>query len=356
MPRVIPGVLVALVLGACGGSSAASSTITLPTTTTTTVATTTTTVTTTTTLPTTTTTEAGPRSPLTGLVVDRPELLDRRVLAVKIDNHPNARPQSGLERADAVYELLVEGGLTRFISLWHHSDDDYVGPMRSGRPTDPTLLEPLGATFTISGAQAWVISRIRAAGVPLIGEVRPATFRISSRPAPHNLYVDTSLLREGADGRGYPDDPPPALWEFGPMPDDAPAATEITMDFSPAILATWTWDGERYERMTNGVPHEWLAEDGTTGVLTTDTLVVLFVDTYFATPPPGVKGKGVPASRTVGSGRALVFAAGKVRQGTWSRDHDDEPFVLTDPDGNVLPVPPGRPWISLVPEDRGVSW
>jgi len=79
-----------------------------------------------------------------------------RVIGVKIDNHWNARPQSGINKADAVFEIPVEANLTRFIAVFHDSDADYLGPMRSGRPTDPTVLAPLNATFIISGAQPWV--------------------------------------------------------------------------------------------------------------------------------------------------------------------------------------------------------
>jgi hypothetical protein len=121
----------ALILAACTGANADEATTT-----------TTPTTTTSTTRPTTTATEAttttetapGPASPLNGLPAEDPTLLDRGVMAVKIDNHWNARPQSGLQEADAVYELVVEAGLTRFIALFHDNDSDYLGPMRSGRP------------------------------------------------------------------------------------------------------------------------------------------------------------------------------------------------------------------------------
>ncbi len=253
----------ALILAACSGADAVEST----TTTSTLATTTTTTITTSTTVATTTTEVPGPPSPLNGLPAEDPALLDRGVLAVKIDNHWNARPQSGLQEADAIYELVVEAGLTRFIALFQDNDTDYMGPMRSGRPTDPTLLAPLGATFTISGAQDWVAARIVGAGVPLIGEVRPATFRISSRRAPHNLYVDTVKLRDYAEVRGYSNEPPPDLFQWGPAVPAATGAESITMRFSPETTALWEWDGERYLRTTNGEVHEWITLDGETGPL-----------------------------------------------------------------------------------------
>ncbi len=312
--------------------------------------------TTTTAPPTTTTTVvAGPLSPLDGMPVDDPLLLDRRVIAVKIDNHWNARPQSGIQEADAVYELLVEAGLTRFIALFHDGDSDYLGPMRSGRPTDPTLLKPLGATFTISGAQDWVISRIVSSGVSLIGEVRPATFRIATRYAPHNLYVDTTALRAYADERGYADEAPADLFTWGSWePDSGVEATSIAFDWSPGLQVRWDWTGEEYVRFSGGEPHEWLSTDGDTSQIATDTLVVLFATRYTASPSGA--GSSVPAMETVGTGRAVVFSGGEAREGTWSRSSIEEPFELSSADGSVLTVPPGKPWISIFPDSRSVTW
>lgn len=347
MRRTTLWLALALSVAACGSAVAET------TTTSTTIATTTTRRPTTTTTAVTTTTLAGDLVPLTGLPAADSALLDRRVMAVKIDNAPAARPQSGLDVAEVVYELPVEAGVTRFIALFHSTDAAYLGPVRSARPTDPTLLLPLGATFTISGAQDWVIAGIRSAGIDLIGE-GPGTFRIRSRRAPHNLYADTTALRGVADGRGYPDEPPAPMWQFGDLPAGSDKAETISIDFSDAVVAGWSWDGSRYVRTTNGVAHEVLAEDGTLSPLGVEVLVVLFADRYTASPPG--EGTPVPAMDTVGSGRALVFAGGKVAEGGWSREKASEPFALSGEDGTPLSVPAGRSWISLVPTGRTVDW
>ncbi|MCP3976979.1 MAG: DUF3048 domain-containing protein, partial [bacterium] len=132
----------ALLAAACSGDGAdpittTTAITTLPPVSTTGATTVASSTTTTSTSTTTTTTTLGPQnpSPLNGLNVEDPELLERRAIAVKVDNHWNARPQSGIQEADMVYELLVEGGLTRFIAVFHHSDSGYVGPIRSLRPT-----------------------------------------------------------------------------------------------------------------------------------------------------------------------------------------------------------------------------
>jgi hypothetical protein len=348
MRRLLVISALALVAAACSASQASTTTVSTASTTTTTQATTTTTAPTTTSS-TTTTAYAGPVNPLNGLPVDEP--VERRTLAIKIDNHPAARPESGIEDADAVIELPVEG-ITRFMALFGASDSSYVGPVRSGRPTDPTLVKPLGGTFAISGAQKWVLDIIRNDDVPMIIDSRPGMFRISSRSAPHNLYGDTVALRGVADDRGYPDDPSPDLFQWGPLQPDG-TSDALTLYWSPRTV--WTWNGQDYTRTSDGVPHKWVTKDGETGQISADTLVVIFAERYTANPPDG-KGTPVPAMKTVGSGKVVVFHGGEYEEGTWSRDSIDEMFQLTRKDGSALTVPPGFLWISLYPDSLDVNW
>jgi hypothetical protein len=308
---------------------------------------------------TTTTIDERPTSLINGLPVDDEENLDRRVLAVKIDNHPEAQPQSGIDQADMVIELLVEG-ITRFITIWHETDVDYLGPERSGRPTDPTLLQAFNEpTFAISGAQPWVQSIIRSKNVYLIGEVHPATFRISSRSAPHNLYVDTSLLREYADEREYPDMPPfGPIWEFGEMPLTAQAASSVTLDFTGGNVVNWQWDPitRNWLRFVHDTESNTVDQEGVTAQIARPVLVALYVEQYTVYPPSGVSGSPVPGEKTIGSGTAFVFANGRVVEGTWEREEETEWFTLRDEAGNIIPVPPGKVWVSLVSNSTGLTW
>lgn len=342
----------ALALAACSGADASEQT-------TTTVAPTTTEApaTTTTTVPeTTTTTEQsvdGPLSPINGLVVDDEALLDRRALVLKIDNHPNARPQTGLSEADAVIELMVEG-ITRLVGVFHTGDAEVVGPIRSMRPTDGQLATLFDAPLVASGGQDWVVSSIRNTGTSIIGEVgRPQTFRSSSRSAPHNLYGDTLAIRDLADTRGYDDEAPDQLWEFGDLPDDAAAASEIRLPFASGLVVSWTWDGEKYTKTTNGAPHNWILPDGESEQMWAETVVVLEMLTYTQSPPPG--GGPAKAVESVGSGNAYVFAEGRVVEGTWQRDSLDDTITLTTGEETMF-VPPGKLAIAFFDRDQTPSW
>ena len=370
-----PGALVvvaALVAGSCSGSGAAETTTTTPLTTLPPLATTTssttvapsttatapTTTTTSTTTSTTTTVAPLPPSPLNGLGVADDSLLERRVLAVKIDNHPDARPQSGLQEADAVYELLVEAGLTRFIALFLQSDSAYVGPIRSVRPTDPTLVKPLNGTMQISGGQAWVKSIVRAADVPYIGETGPNTFRIprNGRAYERTLFGTTHGMRERADRLSFSDEPPQPWFEFGSPSESTGSATSITLRWSTATTVRWEYDGEQYLRFAGNQPHNWMDVDGATEQIAFDTLLVLTARRYTARPRSGQSGSSVPALDTVGSGQAILFSGGSVIEATWERGGLAEPFELVTNDDGRLVVPPGLLWISVFPTIGTVTW
>ena len=290
--------------------------------------------------------------PATGLATHR------RIIAVKIDNAFSARPQSGIQNADGMMELMVEGGLSRMVGLFHSSDSSYVGPVRSVRPTD-ALLESLGPTVAISGAQPWIADLVGAEGVSIIreGQVAPPTmFRIPERVAPYNLYTNTFALRREADRRGYADAGPPQLFGFGPFAyHAAPEATKINVSWSDPVSTVWMWDGARYLRSMGTTPHFWRDAAGTIGRISADTLVVVFGQYYEVSPPPGVNGSTVPAMATIGSGRLLVFTNGRVLEGTWSRPNNETWFTFSV-NGAELVVPPGIPWIHIIPHDRPVTW
>ncbi len=345
------------VLAACSGSDGVEATTTTRSTITITTVppTTSSTSTTSTSTTTTTTVLAGPVSPLNGLPVAEEELLERRVIAVKVDNHPQARPQSGLPEADAVLEVLVEGGFTRFIALFHHSDSSYLGPVRSLRPTDSAVLPILGAPIAISGGQNWIVALALSRDVHLIGEGADGLFRMSHRIAPHNLYADTLDLRATADERGYEDDLRGPLYTVGEWEEPAESAESITLDWGWGHHVTWEYQDGRYLRFEGTRAHEWIDGAGERGQLAADVLVVIESHQYAARPAGGA-GSAVPALETLGTGRLLVLAQGKVMEGTWERDAIDEPYRLFDAEGNPAVVPAGLPWISLFPQEQPVDW
>ena len=304
-------------------------------------------------------------SPLTGKEIP-PELwLNRpkRVLAFKIDNNINARPQSGLQEADSVFEILVEGGMTRFLAFFLDNTSKYLGPIRSARPTDPTVVRPYDGTLVVSGATDGLIPTIRELGVPVLEEVTaPAMFRIGSRKAPHNLYADTELVREVVDSRGYKflQPGPQPLYPFGFNQNNWDSgANKITIQYSEFTTVIWKLDGNRYSRFIidayssdkDAVAHNFISQDGNySDILSTETIVVIQGALYKD------KATTLPSILTVGIGDLFIFNDGKYVQGNWRRTDISENFEFFDLNQNPIEVPPSSQWIHIVPNEGQIAW
>ena len=284
------------------------------------------------------------RSPLNGTSVSEASLT-RRILGVKIDNHLEARPQSGIEKADLIIEIWVEG-LTRYLALFQESDVDSLGPIRSMRPTDFSMQNAWSTTFINSGGQHWIQDIGNKSTVRWFEEPE-GTFRINGRYPPHNLYGETLALR-ALDTRGDYAKPIDPFWNFGEMPDDADEANQITLTYPYEFSSSWYWNPvtKRYDKSTAGEPHYYLDAEENGQRVSAETLLIFEMDVY-TTCYDCATGSAVPVTSTTGTGPAWVFSDGHVVSGTWSRETDTEWFTLLKEDGTELIVPPGKMWLTL---------
>src|SRR5210317_247318 len=303
-------------------------------------------------------------SPFTGKELPPETWLKRpkRVIAFKIDNNINARPQSGLQEADAVHEILVEGGMTRFLAFFYDNTSKYLGPIRSARPTDPTMVRPYGGTLVVSGATAGLIPSIRELGVPVLEEQSsPVMFRISTRNAPHNLYADTELVRQTINSRGFYflQPGPGPLYPFGLNQNNwSDGANKITIKYSEFTSVIWKLDGDKYSRFIidnysenkEATAHNFISQDGNySDILKTETIVVIQGPLYKD------KATTLPSVLTVGVGNVYVFNQGKYIEGTWRRGDITDSFVLSDMNGNEIEVPPSSQWVHVLPNEGEVT-
>lgn len=290
--------------------------------------------------------ESSPReeqvvAPLTGMPVEDEAVLDRPVLAVKIDNNPKARPQKGLGQADVRVTEIVEGGLTRFIAIFHSTDPGSIGPIRSARPVDTLLLPAYSPVFAFSGAAEPTWETLRETNLVTVADDVPrqrkaAGFtRDSDRPRPHNLFVEAQNLWNLEQAAKLP--APEQAWKFDPeAPEGGRKAVAMSMAYSPSDEAAWQWDeGEkRWLRSIKGEPH--VAADGDR--LGADNVVVV------RTEDP--RGHSV-----VGMGEAVVFRDGRSYEAEWRKPTADSHFRWVGPDGRPLSLHPGSTWIELVPQN-----
>jgi hypothetical protein len=292
--------------------------------------------------------------PLTG--IESGPVAARPALAVKIENSIDARPQTGLNAADLVWEEVVEGGITRFVAVYHSTVPPQIGPIRSVRPMDAPIAAPLHGLFAFSGGQRPFVDAVAGAGLQVISHDAGADgfFRLNTRYAPHNVYADPAAFLAQADAAHQA---APAAQFLHAGPDQQPSAVTagvptaaVNLKLSGISYPTWTWSPANTA---------WVRAEGST--LATDAdgvplraanVVVLRVavaNTNFSDPA----GNPVPETQMVGTGEALVATGGRTLTVTWAKNSPGEPVVLTGADGQPVLLAPGSTWVELVPTRTG---
>jgi len=295
-----------------------------------------------------TTTTLEPIAPLTGLPLTDQARLARPALVVKIENAPASRPQSGLDTADVVYEEIVEGGITRFLAVFHSTDAGVVGPVRSLRPSDPDIISPFGGLFAYSGGIPNFIDILRSTpgitdvGVDLLDEGPDKPYsRRAGRSAPNNLYTSTAKLYARAPSTGTR--PPGRFAEF--LPDGQPfAAAGATPANSLTATVGITSVVYNYDAPSRMYQRGGVVEGS--GVAAPTNVVVQFT-TYQETDETDLTNTTVEKAVTVGSGDAIIMSGGMAVRGRWSRSSPMSFTTYTDATGTPVKLPPGRTWVAL---------
>ena len=263
-------------------------------------------------------------------------------LAVKVDNHPLARPQWSLSSADVIVEENVES-LTRFIAIFHSRLPALIGPIRSARTSDLSILAAFNRpVLAWSGGNANVTAAVRAAArAGILVNVSAMTtgrcyHRDNTRKSPHNLVLDPACVLSAAASAGAAR---PA-WSFddayAPQGDTA-GSFAVAMD---GVRVGWVWDpgSGRYLRSQDGHPH--VSADGVQ--ISATNVVVMTVD-YLPSPADARS----PEAQTVGVGNVIVNRNGVAVSGTWSRVAPTDPFVFVDGVGATIPLASGTTFIEL---------
>ncbi|MFJ3338755.1 DUF3048 domain-containing protein [Streptomyces sp. NPDC086766] len=264
------------------------------------------------------------------------------VLAVKIDNVPPARPQTGLEAADVVYTEQVEGGLSRLMAVYATRLPPVVGPVRSARESDLELLRQFDRpTLAFSGAQRKLLPLIDAAPLSARtpGDTPGAYFRETGRTAPHNLYLRPGRLLGSPPGAN-------ALttgFRYGPAPAGGRPETSRTVRY-PAARFTFTWSAIRHGWQVAMDGRPTVAADGKP--VTPATVVVQHVKVR-ASRLHDVLGSRTPYTETVGSGKAEVLRDGRAFAVTWKRPRAADGTRFTAAGGAPVDFARGQVWVVL---------
>jgi len=293
--------------------------------------------------------DSRPKSPISGLPYDADKA--GPLVAVMVENHSDARPQSGLIGADLVYEALAEGGITRFMALYFGNLPKVVGPIRSARPYYVLLAHEWDAIYAHAGGDPKDRDPIKQWGVADADEIYnagEAFWRSNERKMPHNLYASITSLRDHAS-RAYPRRKfaaPARRWEFIPWAEKS--APQLTIRYAPDYEVTYKFNEEgTYSRYMNGKLH---TDKETQQPIRVSNVLVQYAATRVAYPDGGLK------MDLIGKGDALFLIGGRVSKGTWQKDDLASATRFLDEGGRPIALTAGQTWIQIVPTGTKVTY
>jgi hypothetical protein len=292
---------------------------------------------------------------LTGKVPTRAQRPGRPTLAVKIDNVDIARPQSGIDHADVIFEETVEGGLTRLFAVFQCDNAPVIGPVRSARTTDSDLIQLFKkAIFGFSGANRRVNARIYSTrgAVPLSYDANGGLYyRNGSRPAPHNVYTSTSTLVKAGLARNKRLHAPPPLFVYAKSTGARTVVRHISLRWSGFASAAWSWTGSGWNRWQNGSPDVLVGGHR----VSVSNVVVMRITTRFL-GLRDVLGNASPDDVITGHGRVYVFRNGRLILGHWQHKYASGALKLVDGSGKQIRLAPGHTWVELLPGGGSLSF
>jgi hypothetical protein len=290
------------------------------------------------------------RAPLTGLPVE--ETITSRPFAVMINNLAPARPQSGMTQADVVWELLAEGGITRFVAVFQSKEfTDPIGPVRSIRPYFIEVGDFYNGIHVHAGASNDGFAILRGQKKHDLDEITNAGayfWRDKSRKAPHNVYTDLEKLRAGAAKLNYPLTAETPVMTFSENPDltQAESATQVDIKFQLSnykVRYTYDPQTETYARYINDEPH---IDKNNNQQLTASNLVVI------RTKHKAYDAEGRLEVDLKSGGEAILIQRGKAILCEWVKDRG---IVRLMKDGKELPFVPGVTYYHVVPASSGLT-
>ncbi|OGY29336.1 MAG: hypothetical protein A3F35_02300 [Candidatus Woykebacteria bacterium RIFCSPHIGHO2_12_FULL_45_10] len=301
--------------------------------------------------------------PLNGVLYTKTQAAgwkDKLPLAVIVENHTDARPQSGMSKAEITYEALAEGGITRTMNLFLAEDTD-VGPVRSNRTYFLDWLSEYGAGYAHVGGSPEAQSLVKTYGIADLDQFGLGTTaydRVSFRFAPHNVYTSTARLRDAASKKGYNGPVAVELWKFKnkeASPSSRPASFNLKIGFGAAYSLSdydveWRYDPKTntYLRFNGGASH---TDETTKQQLTAKTIIV---ESLVTSLDPS--GHSRLKMQTIGSGDVKIFTDGAVFSGTWKKDSRTSRTRFYDNAGGEIALNRGKIWVEIVPVGSTITY
>ena len=286
------------------------------------------------------------------------------ILVVKVENNSIVRPQTGLDRADLIFEELVEGGASRFAAVFQSNIPDEVGPVRSVRHVDVSLAAPIADVFAFSGGAKRTMKYVGLELPTTMSQVREGAPGMNRKPgvsAPNNLFLDTKQMFSAVAEYETPSSGffvPSPMSAAVPVPSSSATAVPVVpapvgkavntveVAFSTLAKPNWKW---------NAADKLWMRSEGSNpfnnidgSQFGTNNLVIIEIREVDA-GYKGSTGGYVPRSVTSGSGRGWVLSNGQAVEVKWNKPSVISQMELSDTNGNPFTMPTGRTWVELLP-------
>ncbi len=294
---------------------------------------------------------------LTGEWMDE-SLANQRPVAIMINNLQPAIPQSGIEKADIIYEMLVEGGITRLMAVYSDfSGLDKIGPVRSARHYYDRKAIEHDAIYVHVGHSIYAEADFKEYanvldhmdGVNGVGTVM--TFRSTDRKAPHNCYVSTDGILKGLEYsnislekkrdkekmfRFYSSE----VASIGGTP-----ANKITTAYNSSRKPYFVYDSEsgKYLRWQYGEPH---IDRETGNQLAFENVIIQFIPCW------DHFGNGLLDIDWITYGEGYYASNGEIIPINYHRKSFDGVTHFYTKDGNELQMNPGKTFITVFPDDK----
>ena len=292
------------------------------------------------------------------------EVWNSRPIALMIENSPDSRPQSGLIYADMVFEVVDEGGVTRYVAVYSSYDADITGPVRSARPYYAEIARSFDPVYAFWGTYPEGYDIIRKLDMDVLdGNSDVIAYAKSgwrdynrSNITEHTAFMSTIKLKEEAADYGYSlvGGQSPLRFKIDAVNSDKEDILDITINFSYdsyRVDFEYNRENNNYLKFTGGTPHT----DHETGKqIAVNNVIVMITD---------IEGPidewGHMAVRTTGTsdiGKAFFFMDGNVIEGTWERTSVFDPFKYKDDDGNVILFNRGSTWVALIQDTNRLTY
>lgn len=289
--------------------------------------------------------------PLTG--VGSEDKVEGRAVAVVVNNHPKARPQSGLHQADIIYELLAEGNVTRFLAIFQSEHPDNIGPIRSAREYYVELAKGYNSLFVAHGYSPEAEKMLKRGYVDNINGMQydGSLFkRANFRVAPHNSYISFENILKGAEQNNFDMKNAPSSLTFLTEDElealEGPAANTVHISYyDQTFNSSFEYDHtlEKYKRFTNGV--QMVDYDSEEQVLVDNVFVV-------ETTHQVVDDAGRRDIDLISGGNAYLFQKGQMTAVEWkNKDGKILPYL----NGEEVGLVPGKTWINVIPTSPGLE-